>query len=370
VGDHSCGAERRSAQSYTEPLTETATEFVTREGARLFVGDDPFRIEGCNTYYLMVYATDESMRARVDEVLDAAADAGLNTLRTWAFNDGSDEWNALQPAPGVFDEQVLRGLDYVVEQAGRRGLRLILPLVNYWPDYGGMDQYVAWSPHADNRDDFYRDDWCRRAYRRQIRTVVNRHNHRNGVPYCEDPTILAWELANEPRCPSDPSGRTLQNWIEEMSGFVRSLDDDHLIAIGLEGFFGRWTGRPNPPRWPDGQGTGFVWNHEPHTVDLATFHLYPDHWWMHPGEGIPWIRRHIAAARQLGKPVLLEEYGKRGGPSVRGRCFQSWRNALEIPDGTPNPVSGSMFWALYHHEYPDYDGFGIYPDDELVGAVD
>jgi hypothetical protein len=33
------------------------------------------------------------------------------------------------------------------------------------------------------------------------------------VSYKDDPTILAWELINEPRCPSDPSGDTLQVFI-------------------------------------------------------------------------------------------------------------------------------------------------------------
>jgi hypothetical protein len=31
-----------------------------------------------------------------------------------------------------------------------------------------------------------------------------------GLEYRDDPTILAWELMNEPRCTSDPSGDTLQ----------------------------------------------------------------------------------------------------------------------------------------------------------------
>ena len=333
------------------------TCFVKRDGPRLDVGGEPYRIDGTNTYYLMVYAADPDLRRHVDEVLDAAVEMGLNAIRTWAFNDGPEEWNALQPVPGEFDERVLRGLDYVVEQAGERGLRLILPFVNYWPDYGGMDQYVAWSPTARRRDDFYSDDWCRAAYREQVRTIVERVNTWTGVAYCDDPTILAWELANEPRSPSDPTGFTLHRWIEEMAGFVKGLDPNHLVSVGMEGFFGRWTGGWNPPRWPGGQGTDFVWHHEPADVDLATFHLYPDHWWMHPADGIRWIRDHLRAADELGKPVLLEEFGKRGAPQVRERCFRAWDDAL----GEREPAAGSMFWALYHGAYPDYDGFGVYP---------
>jgi endo-1,4-beta-mannosidase len=41
-------------------------------------------------------------------------------------------------------------------------------------------------------------------------TLLTRKNHLTGVEYRDDPTILAWELMNEPRCTTDPSGDTLQ----------------------------------------------------------------------------------------------------------------------------------------------------------------
>ena len=73
--------------------------------------------------------------------MDETRAAGLSVLRTWAFCDGS-EWNALQPAPGEWDERVFAALDWVVAQAGARGLRLIFALTNYWAAYGGIKQYV------------------------------------------------------------------------------------------------------------------------------------------------------------------------------------------------------------------------------------
>lgn len=37
-----------------------------------------------------------------------------------------------QTRPGVFEERTFRALDWVVAEAARRGLRLILNLTNYW----------------------------------------------------------------------------------------------------------------------------------------------------------------------------------------------------------------------------------------------
>ena len=65
-------------------------------------------------------------------------------LKCCTFPDGQ---GYLFPA-GVYDEKVLVGLDFVLNEASKRGIRIVLVLTNYWSMYGGIDQYNVWSYEA------------------------------------------------------------------------------------------------------------------------------------------------------------------------------------------------------------------------------
>jgi mannan endo-1,4-beta-mannosidase len=43
---------------------------------------------------------------------------------------------------GVYSEQVLAGLDWLLVEAGKRGLTLMMTLTNFWNEFGGMPQYI------------------------------------------------------------------------------------------------------------------------------------------------------------------------------------------------------------------------------------
>jgi mannan endo-1,4-beta-mannosidase len=303
----------------------------------------------------MVFAADHSLRPRVDAVLDAAASADLSVIRTWAFATG-EQWNALQPRPGEYDERVLEGLDYVVSAARERGLRLVLTLANFWPDYGGIEQYVRWSPSARRRDDFYSDTWCRERFAGHVRTLTGRRHARTGRHYRDEPTIMAWELANEPRCPSDRSGMLLADWIRWAGGLVREHAPRQLVGTGSEGFFSRYRPLSNPWRWRDGVGCDFEWHHEFDVIDFASAHLYPDHWYLDREGCLAWIDDHLEAADRLGKPMVFGEFGKRGSNATRAAFFRAWMERFER-----GGADGSLVWSLYDEAYPDYDRFGIYP---------
>jgi len=347
------------------------TGIVSVSGDKFMLNGVPFYYAGTNNYYQMVYAADLGLRSYVDEVQAETAALGLTVLRTWAFNDGAGQWNALQTSPGVYDEDILVGLDYVLHMADQNGLRLILPFVNNWDDYGGMNQYVAWSGTASSHDDFYTDANCRTWYKNHISTVLNRVNTFNGRIYREDPTIFAWELANEPRCESDPTGATLEAWVVEMSSYIKSVDPDHLVTTGSEGFYGPAGPEHNLRSWMSSTGCDFIPHHAVATIDFACVHDWGAHWGTSYAESMTWVRDHIDDSTDLlGKPVILEEFGRPSPIGTRDTFYQGWYDEVYSAALAGDAAGGSNFWILYHDDYEDYDGFGVYyPEDTTTCAI-
>lgn len=177
-------------------------------------------------------------------------------------------------------------LDLVVARAGQQGIRLILALTNYWTFLGGMQArrwlccwwsllrclrcwhapvalsftYHFWlacppplPPHkqwyADQilgagqpRELFYTDPLIRDAYKNFVAMLVTRVNTYTGVRYNESATVLAWELANEPRTSDNwdstqglAPGQAVREWVAEMAAYLKSLDSLHMVATGRQG---------------------------------------------------------------------------------------------------------------------------------------
>jgi len=368
----------------------------TTEPSPYFVKDGaPFCFVGTNNYYL-TYKSKEAVR----DLLDTAARMKLGVVRLWAFLDrGSLDGTV----PSIHDSSVNTGvyfqywdpalgrptyndgadglehLDWVVHEARQRGLLLTLVLTNNWRDFGGMDQYLRWYG-LEKHHEFYSDERVRHAFKGWITHLVTRTNTIDGTRYVDDPAIFAWELANEPRtinyegydAADGWDAVTITRWADEMSAFVKSLDPNHMVSVGDEGFLngGQSSWAYEAPYGVDTEAFARL----PH-VDFATYHLYPDHWGFGARFGDDWIEDHIALSRRVGKPAVLEEYGivvrraeRTSGPIVHGlprrqAAYGRW-NDLVLERGG----QASMFWMLSGIErpgelYPDYDHFTVYDGD-------
>ena len=346
------------------------SQFVSAEGLHFIFRDAPFYYAGTNCYYLSYFSADPARRQSIDELLDLCRDRGFNVIRAWAFNDGgwnrdgySNEWAYQETPTSPYNESALQGLDYALDQARRRGLKLILTLTNNWLDYGGMDWYVDASPTAFLHDDFYTDFQCKEWFKARIQYLLTRRNTVNDILYKDDPTIFSWELANEPRCWSDPQSllEVFRTWAGEMSAFIKSLDPNHMISTGAEGFYnGQYAGN-----WMYSGSTGadFVLDHGLANIDFCTVHLYPDQWTITDEAATLFLQRHLDdAANKIGKPIILEEFGK----NIPGHdaTLQAWTDAIYNSAAAGGAAAGWHVWMIEAEGSGHDDSFSLFVDDD------
>jgi mannan endo-1,4-beta-mannosidase len=375
IGLLDTGTARAAANEGAVARPSATRDFVTAGGGSFWAGGAKFRFGGTNTYYLH-----QQSHYMIDMALDDATAMGIRVVRAWAFADGSGHgYTALQPEPYVYDAAAFDSLDYAIWKAGELGIRLVLALVNNWPDYGGMAQYVTWFlglpddsyGSGTNHDKFYSTPAIQDCYRAYVRYVLRRRNAYTGLRYNEDPAIMTFELANEPRSRSDKTGEILLTWVRQTSAYVKELAPRQLVTTGDEGFYGD----PNATDYPYSNYEGDRWKDflAIPTVDYGTVHLYPEGWGENPASkpgtdpvawGTTWITTHLADGAAIGKPVVIEEFGlsinsKAGIPDEASRtaAYQAWTDAV-----LGNGGAGDQFWLLTSRVddgswYPDYDGF-------------
>ncbi len=342
-------------------------QFVTVDtvNARFMLSGQPFYFAATNNYWLMQQRSYNS--TCVDDAFDAAQAVGIKVIRTWGFADGW-AWTSptdaaiLQESPGVYRENAFSAMDYVIKEAGLHGLKLIIALVNNWDDFGGMNQYVAWAGKSGH-DLFYTDTTVKSLYKNYVNDFVNRTNTYTAVKYKDDPTIMAWELANEARANSDPgaTGDIIKNWYQEMAQYLKSADPNHLVSTGEEGFdidqVGYSSGYENTWVFGGATGTSFKANTTIPEIDFGGVHLYPSYWgFSATPSGNNWIIDHTILARNEGKPLIVGEYG------YTDRSFyQDWLSTVYDED-----ASGAFLWELN----PACRGGGIfgitYPTDAAL----
>ena len=354
--------------------------FVQAVGGKLVLEGRPYRFAGTNLWYGPYLGSAGSLghRDRLKQELDRLKALGLGNLRVLASGEDSPLNNSLKPAmhgpKPPYNEELLAGLDFTLAEMGKRGMKAVLFLNNFWEWSGGMVTYQAWSngghfinlgdpahpwpEFADFSAQFYTSPKAIALYEEYVAAIVGRTNTITGKPYRDDPTIMAWQLANEPR----PGGSIAKApmaafyaWIAQTADFIKQRDPNHLVSTGNEGVKGCL------------ESTDCVLKaNASANIDYVTFHMWPQNWsWIDAdkigasyaaGEAQcrAYIATHIKLAKTLGKPLVLEEFGfpregNLNGPeaatSHRDRFYAMIYKMVEKSARTGGPFVGTNFWA-------------------------
>jgi mannan endo-1,4-beta-mannosidase len=359
------------------------SQFVTVDGMGFRRGGEPYRYVGANIWYGAWLGADTAYgnRARLARELDRLQALGVRNLRILGSAELSPLKNSITPgfrdATATYNHDLLKGLDWTLAEMAKRDMTAVIYLTNFWEWSGGMMTYLSWvnggryinmndpahpwPQFADWNADFYTSGKAQAMYRDYIRAVVSRTNSVTGIAYAADPTIMAWQLANEPRpggsdAVAVPNLPNFYRWVDETARYIKTLDPNHLVTTGSEGLKGSIE-----------REEVVLATHRAPSIDYLTTHIWPNNWeWMDAGnlagtydagaaKVAAYIATHIRLARQLGKPLVIEEFGyPRDGqhaydPSIgtvfKDRFYRQIYAAIEADMKAGGPIAGSNFWA-------------------------
>lgn len=363
-----------------------SSEFVTVSNGKFMLHGRPYYFVGTNFWQGMNLGVDGpgGDRELLVAELDRLQGIGVTNLRVMAASEGPNTEPyrmvpALMVSPGIYDERILDGLDFFIAEIGKREMKTVMVLNNFWQWSGGMGQYVSWSegtpiPYPGDWGEFmeyvatfYDCSECQSWYREHIETIINHENPYTGLKYRDDPAIFAWELANEPR-------RYPYAWIDETAAYIKSLDPNHLVTTGSEGT-------------PPGETQDFQRTHDGPDIDYATVHIWPQNWgWYDPSNpttyeqaeqsALEYLRRHVFDMAVLNKPLVLEEFGLArdwepvhdiydpGSSTIyRDRFYHSMFAEVYNLILKGGPLAGDNFWAWGGAARPGDDWLGDPPHE-------
>ncbi|VVT22045.1 Mannan endo-1,4-beta-mannosidase [Sphingomonas sp. EC-HK361] len=359
--------------------SRTSSDFVTVAGHGFRLHGKPYRYVGANMWYAAYLGADTAYgdRARLGRELDRLVALGIDNVRVLGASEDSPLIGAISPAfrgkTDVYNPDLLAGLDWFLAELGKRGMRAVIYLNNFWEWSGGMMTYLSWvnggkyidahdpahpwPEFADYTAGFYTHPRAVALYHAYVCALVGRTNGVTGRRYADDPAIMAWQLANEPRPGESPAttARILpayQAWIRKTARLIRSIDANHLVSSGAEGTIGCANSMACVA---DAAAP----------VDYMTIHIWPQNFgWIDPadlagtravGEAktLAYIRDHRALAVKLGKPLVIEEFGyprdagyAPGTPTIhRDGYYRLIMESVAADARAGGPLAGLNFWA-------------------------
>lgn len=380
----SCGVKNSNDSAAKE-------NFVTVKDGKFYIGDSVYKYVGTNFWYGAILASEGrgGDRARLAKELDLLQELGIDNLRVLVGGDGGENvpshiMPVLQTSPGVYNDTILDGLDYLMAELEKRDMKAVLYLNNAWEWSGGYGAYLDWAgagttpnPSTDGYDkytthvsQFVTNDSAKNLAANHVKYIVSRVNRYTKKPYSESPALMAWEIANEPRAFASDSVTkdAFAKWIEATAKLIKGIDGNHLVATGSEGMHGC---EEDYDLWAK--------IHSIPEIDYAIIHLWPYNWsWIDEGtvvsgvetackNTLDYIRPHYELMKDKKKPLVLEEFGyprdgflfAKGTPTEGRDKFYEYVFSLIAGSGM---IEGCNFWGWGGYADPSHERWQCWDD--------
>ena len=342
-----------------------------------FVRDGkPYYFVGTNFWYGAILGSEGEggNRERLHKELDFLKSIGINNLRVLVGADGENGIKtrvepSLQVAPGVYNDTILAGLDYFMNELRERDMTAVLYLNNSWEWSGGYSVYLQWSGHGDAVvpavdgwpaymeyvKQFPQSDSAKALFANHVNYIVSRTNRYNQIKYVDDPTIMSWHIGNEPRAFSDENKEPFARWMADVAAQIKSLDPNHMVSSGSEGSWGC-----------EMDMNLFEKIHADPNINYLNIHIWPYNWsWVKADslkELLPrakentkkYIDDHMVIARKYSKPIVLEEFGfprdgfsfsKEAPTTARDEYYRYVFDLIRQDRESGGLFAGCNFWA-------------------------
>ncbi len=342
-----------------------------------FVRDGkPYYFVGANFWYGAILGSEGEggNRERLHKELDFLKSIGINNLRVLVGADGENGIKtrvepSLQVAPGVYNDPILAELDYFMNELRERDMTAVLYLNNSWEWSGGYSVYLQWSGHGDAVvpavdgwpaymeyvKQFPQSDSAKALFANHVNYIVSRTNRYNQIKYVDDPTIMSWQIGNEPRAFSDENKEPFARWMADVAAQIKSLDPNHMVSSGSEGSWGC-----------EMDMSLFEKIHADPNINYLNIHIWPYNWsWVKADsltELLPrakentkkYIDDHMGIARKYSKPIVLEEFGfprdgfsfsKEAPTTARDEYYRYVFDLIRQDRESGGLFAGCNFWA-------------------------
>jgi len=305
------------------PTTAPPPSFIKTQGKDFAIAGEPFRFIGANSIYFGFY---REYGFDIEDAIRSAKQNGIDVLRIY-LGFGNSTWG----------QKSIEEYDKALDIASKYDLRIIAVLTDCccfsgrgWSET--EEKYYSTVPYCN-----FTQPTAKVDFKKYIDSIILRKNSVNGKIYRDDPTIMAWDIVNEPSM-QFASTAEFKSWLTDISSYIRSIDGNHLITIGID----------NSSKSYDEPGAQYE------ALDMPGLDFFSIHFNLPPKfdrtSQLQRLQFRVNTFLSMGKPVILEEFGigsLRAYPPMSPEEITDWvkkyKDQMDVVFSAGG--SGAMFWG-------------------------